>query len=123
MTPQEVFDQVTKHLLTQNAVARDDVAVGETGNGCRYRASNGLKCAVGCLIQDEEYALWMEGKQFDSGILMNPLCPISLKERLGPHIQLLRQLQGIHDSDMPWDWKLALQEAADKFHLNWPFFW
>ena len=52
-TAQEVFDQVTQHLLKQGKAAR-------SGTGaCRYRVETRgeiLKCAAGCLIADDEYA-------------------------------------------------------------------
>ena len=52
-TLQEIFDQVVDHLLTQGKRSIDK-NIG-SGNGCAYRTSSGLSCAVGCLISDEEY--------------------------------------------------------------------
>ena len=53
-TAQEVFDQVATHLLTQNERSLD-------GASCSYRNCDGLKCAAGCLISDDEYDNQMEG--------------------------------------------------------------
>ena len=50
-TAQEVFDQITQHLLQQGKAAKS-----VTG-ACRYRietAEGILKCAAGCLIADDE---------------------------------------------------------------------
>ena len=48
MTQQQIFDKVATHLLTQGAKSM-------MGDTCRYRGSNGAKCAVGCLIKDDHY--------------------------------------------------------------------
>lgn len=46
-TEQQVFDQVAGHLLTQKEVLPSPA--------CFYRGPNGLKCAAGCLIANDEY--------------------------------------------------------------------
>jgi len=48
-TLQETFDKVARHLLTQQAKAE------QPDGNCAYRGEHGRKCAVGCLISDEEY--------------------------------------------------------------------
>jgi hypothetical protein len=59
-TDQEVFDQVANHLLTQNKRS-----VSATDNTlCVYRSPDGLKCAAGCLIADDEYDPRMEGSNW-----------------------------------------------------------
>lgn len=56
MTNQEIFDTVAVHLLTQNKRATK----ANCSTTCQYRTSEGLKCAVGCLIPDEKYTPEME---------------------------------------------------------------
>ena len=61
-TAQEVFDQITQHLLKQGKRS-----VSSTG-ACRYRTENSegvLKCAAGCLIADEEYDRLFENVAWD----------------------------------------------------------
>jgi hypothetical protein len=49
MTPQEIFDKVAAHLLTQRKQCR--VHNLRSGfNSCAYRDLDGLMCAAGCLI-------------------------------------------------------------------------
>lgn len=43
-TKQKIFDKVVKHLFKQKECAIN-------GNVCEYKTADGLKCAVGCLIQ------------------------------------------------------------------------
>ena len=58
-TLQEVFDIVSKHLLKQNERS------GFSDDSCSYRGPNGLKCAAGILIPDEEYTFdSFEGKDW-----------------------------------------------------------
>ena len=62
-TAQEVFDQITQHLLKQGKAARS-----ATG-ACRYRtetAEGVLKCAAGCLIADDEYSEKWENTDWPS---------------------------------------------------------
>lgn len=56
ITGQELFDIIATHLITQTGLSID-----ERGKYL-YRGPNGLKCAAGFLIPDEDYIPEMEGK-------------------------------------------------------------
>ena len=48
MTEQEVFNKVWDHIITQGKPSL-------SGEGkCRYRGPNGLKCAAGIFLTDEQ---------------------------------------------------------------------
>lgn len=102
-TAQEIFDHVVTHLLSQNARATD-------GFKCYYRAPNGLKCAVGCLIDDADYKPIME----DEGLVKLAM-RFSYVEQ---HAPLLVQLQATHDHHPPPAWPGALQSLANNFGLQ-----
>lgn len=53
MTNQEAFDTIVAFLIRQGEPAME-------GSKCLLRTHNGLKCAVGCLIPDEKYAVELE---------------------------------------------------------------
>src|SRR5258707_7495989 len=55
LTPKEIYEKVTAHLLTQRAVSED-----ESGS-CRLRSTQGRKCAIGSLVSDEWYKPAFEG--------------------------------------------------------------
>lgn len=57
MTPQEIEDKIIAHLKTQKTRAQR-----ENSSTCAYRSPDGLKCAVGCLIPDEQYNAAAEGE-------------------------------------------------------------
>jgi hypothetical protein len=102
-TPQQVFDQVANHLLTQGRKA-----AGSTPS-CSYRYS-GLKCAGGCLISDEEYTIDMEGFNWST-----------LVKRYGipsNHQQLITELQTIHDGLAVAIWPQELMFLAKRNHLS-----
>lgn len=114
MTPQEIFNKVAKHLLTQNA--KSELPPGGPAL-CTYRTPEGLSCAVGCLISDEVYNLSLEGHAAasqpvllalrDSGIPIN-----------APTEKLLEDLQNLHDYTPPHLWPVGLEEVAMDHNLE-----
>lgn len=108
MEAQEIFDTVAKHLATQGRRA-----VGE--GRCLYRTEDGAKCAVGCLISDEEYTPDME-LRWASGVLSLAERGL-LPTRLAPHTGLLSALQGAHDdavTSLPIKSRLANIASANE---------
>lgn len=109
MNRQEVFNKVATHLLTQNAKART-----ETGWGnfiCSYKADNGLKCAIGCLIPDDQYDKRIEGKSIN----LNPLLISILRNAIDLYIDdinFLENLQMIHDQLPIKSWAEELNQFA-----------
>jgi hypothetical protein len=104
-TEQEIFDQVAEHLLKQNEQSY-------IGTMCAYRGDGGLMCAAGCLIGDDEYS-----REMDENFMG---WPELVTEGTAPHLhsRLVRQLQQIHDSYNPEQWKAELANVANCFKLN-----
>lgn len=104
-TERDVFEQVQTHLLTQNKTSKD-----ELGIYCVYKSKEGLKCAAGCLIADNEYSLEMEGKSWYSLI----------EEKLvsEKHHLLIQKLQSIHDIYPPFQWEQKLNELETTFKIK-----
>lgn len=113
---QAIFNEVVEHLIRQGCQS-------VRGDGsCMYRGPDGLKCAVGALIRDEEYAPWMEHRT---------ACDLAqvggLPARLMPHVLLLRELQFIHDKSPSCWWgpgglgagvELLLRKLAIRHELD-----
>lgn len=119
-TAQEVFDQSAAHLRAQRKICR------MMGGKCLYRKQDGdtlLKCAAGALIRDEEYRPWMDAG-YDGAdtsfpaILRHAECPASLRERLEPHVQLIKDLQVVHDEYQPSLWEERLRWVAAEHGLS-----
>ncbi|WP_067586497.1 hypothetical protein [Endozoicomonas ascidiicola] len=132
MTPREIFNKVSKHLLQQNTAAR---GVYQGKIQCVYHAPEGKKCAIGCLIDPKHYqpqlegqsisnalmvdknnvedysdrkALWLKNALADSGVTVN-----------SDNIQLLEDLQVIHDSVPPTMWEARLNTLENELnYLN-----
>jgi hypothetical protein len=103
-TAQEVFDQVAKHLLIQMKQS-----TGPQG-GCYYLNSEGLKCAAGCLIGDDEYHNGMESGT-RSSLITHGKVPAF-------HESLICGLQVTHDSYTPSKWREQLRRLAKNYDLN-----
>lgn len=111
-----VFNTVRDHLLKQAVQAKD-------GGTCMYRGPNGTKCAVGCLIKDEHYTPEIEGLGVVTLVIGNQaprdeMLRTALTASIGPlsseMLNLLEELQNVHDSSPPEGWRheLSQLEAA-----------
>lgn len=97
-TPQQVFEQVANHLLTQG---RKSIV----GGACQYRGGDNTMCAAGCLIGDDEYnASMMEGSSWRS-LEIGKVVPFA-------HSKLIHALQRIHDGFPTDRWLELLTEEA-----------
>ena len=109
MTTQEAFNTMVKHLRAQG-VPSIDYRIG-----CLYRGPNGLKCAVGCLISDEEYRPDME--TFKASVLIRNGVVSGLSE---VDLDLLDRMQRLHDCNHPDDWEDGFQRIATDYRLEMP---
>ena len=106
MNMQEVYFKVRNHLLTQGRRAK-------IYDQCRYRAPNGDKCAIGCLIPDDKYDPSMEGHLIS--------CSPLIQDAIGAsedHIDFLTDLQRVHDFSNPSEWNERLQAVALRYKLE-----
>ena len=106
MNMQETYFKVRNHLLTQGRRAK-------IYDQCRYRAPNGDKCAIGCLIPDDKYDPNMEGHLIS--------CSPLIQDAIGAsedHIDFLTDLQRVHDFSNPSEWNERLQAVALQYKLE-----
>jgi hypothetical protein len=103
MNNQEAFTIARDHLLKQGKRSVN-------GEACLYRASDGSKCAVGCLIPDDQYDGVIENHPVEDIIDHVP----ALR---GLNLTLLDALQSIHDNENPDGWEADLRKAANEFKL------
>ena len=105
MTRREVFEQVKAHLLRQNRKAFDS----EAGK-CRYRADDGTRCAVGCLIPDPYYSEALENNGVSSPEVREALTLAGVPVEDYETLNMLSRLQDLHDSMHESFWAKALDE-------------
>ena len=114
MDKQEVFNKVAKHLLKQNEKSLD-----RTGGTCLYRGPDGKSCAVGCLIADEHYPPGIEGRGALETAVLEALGRSGVVVSDG-EADLLTDLQDMHDSTEPYEWRQLLSEIANRYSLTMP---
>lgn len=111
---QELFDKVVTHLRKQGVKA-----IGPSNKQCYYRIE-GLKCAVGCLIEDDEYSPTMEDVNFRAMMSggSSATVPQSLRGRLIDHIDMISHLQCIHDNTEVSTWENQFKALAADYNLT-----
>lgn len=117
-TVQEIFDITATHLLTQNQKSHDQRKMTAT---CMYRGPNGLKCAAGIWIPDEEYVREMEGIRvcgLAAGMRANKDWKLPDLFYGGYELVVLGYLQQIHDTSDPLDWRRKLRALAKSHNLS-----
>jgi hypothetical protein len=119
MNRQDVFNTVAKHLLAQNARSENRDA-DPSSNTCMYRGTDGMKCAIGCLIPDEVYEPRMEkhgvGRLLDGFPQIGKLLGVEEPDDR----YFLAELQEIHDVSLPGEWRADLVGFAHAHNLEMP---
>ena len=96
MNKQEIFDKVVNHLMTQGK--RAGILGDDSVFECRYRAEDGKKCAVGCLITDDAYTPDIEGSNISARSVQDAIRNSGIKMQEEDEIfNMLNDLQYIHD--------------------------
>jgi len=103
MTNQEAFDKMVAHLRKQGRKS-------EHRGACRYRTKDGLMCAVGCLLTDEEYKRGMEGMGVE-----HMQHRYEVLQDLDP--PFLAEMQDTHDAYDPTDWEARFASTAVTYGL------
>lgn len=122
MTNQEIFDTVYRHLLKQGRRSTRQRPGNPAGQDplCVYRAPNGDRCAVGCLIPDDLYSPDMEGLGV---LILAAKVPKFLAMFTGKPdtaLRLLGRLQVVHDAGQPEVWAANMAMIAKSFGLTIP---
>ena len=107
-TAQEVADQIVNHLLDQGEKSAVYDQHGDLVS-CMYRY-NGLQCAAGCLIGDDEYDEKFERKNWNY-LVGHFDIPDS-------HYLLISQFQDIHDAVSADLWEEEIKEVLQKHRLE-----
>ena len=122
LTTTEIFQISRDHLLAQKERAINEDRM------CVYRAGNGKKCAVGCLIPEKHYRPDIErcsvlsitstmiSKKSGTDKLELALRKSGINTGCRKTMNLLAELQKIHDSKPPEKWESELREL--KFDLD-----
>lgn len=118
MDKQETFNRVVRHLLTQGKKA---IYEAEDGPACAYRGADGTKCAIGCLIPDSFYLPVFEGNapgldKYASTV--GKMLAVAAGAESQEDVNLLRELQHVHDTEDPELWPGRLRRVAADYGLT-----
>jgi hypothetical protein len=127
MSKQELFNTVFSHLWEQGKSSVK--GEGTHSYDCLYMSSDGLKCAVGCLISDEYYDESIESHNVTDVKVLHAV-ERSLNRRVSDaELTLLDNLQKVHDDLVPYNdspnvWKniylMSMYEVANRYDLTLP---
>lgn len=109
MTDQEIFDTVVDHLRQQACVSK---GVHPIGSICMYHSPDGLKCAAGVFIPEDQYDVEMEGAGWNELVWRWPALSKGHSGNL-----LISRFQRIHDDVMIDCWESEFACTADEFDL------
>ena len=111
---QYTFNQVAAHLIEQNKRSRNNEG------RCKYRGTNGLRCAVGFCITNEDYDSRIEGRGLKSCYDSNGM--LRVLDKISPDYcndyNFMRSLQLIHDTIVVSKWPTRLKEFAKTYNLD-----
>lgn len=115
MNLQEIFDKSATHLLSQDSKSFMHGANSEFA----YYGSGDKMDAIGCLIPLECYHVGLEGHSIEQLISsFNDEMVDIFGELSHKKINLLIDLQKIHDDTEVSKWKIALHDLTYKYNLS-----
>lgn len=137
MNPQEIYNKIKQHLLSQNERSITIVPSIHDDEGyvvCAYRSDDGnLKCAVGALITDDAYSKELEDKSWYKPVVAKALVESGVKVEAysrssngnfydwvnaDPIRKLLDTAQKIHDAEEVELWQRELELLATELGLD-----
>lgn len=102
----ELFTHAVTEIFKQGERCTED-------GSCQYRFNN-MKCIVGHCIDDEDYRKSMENP--NNNCIRQVVAKHQL-DYLKPYINLLEELQVVHDEYHPIRWVVEFQKVADKWKI------
>jgi hypothetical protein len=111
---QYTFDQVAAHLIEQGQKST------LLGIECAYRGENGLRCAIGFCISNENYRFEMEDHNITySCASLGSKTILEMVDKQYSHDEdFMNSLQAIHDKSIPSVWPGKLKMFARMYGLD-----
>ncbi|WP_316207452.1 hypothetical protein [Bradyrhizobium sp. SZCCHNR3118] len=103
-TPQEIFDQACVFFATSPGPSSKESEISST-NTCMYRDGSGRMCVAGYFMTNESYLPEMDEDNEGDGSDVKTIVkhyPDRVPAWFANNVDLLRGLQGLHDSENNW---------------------
>lgn len=110
---QAIFDKTLNHLRIQKEKSYNTRQLS-----CMYHNKEGLKCAVGIHIPDEVYDPAMEGESVNTILRKFPILFTLDAFNTNTKIDLLREMQVIHDTFKCENWEMHFKNLANECRLT-----
>lgn len=112
-TEQQIFDQVARHLLKQGKQAKN------SDGACKYRTTDGLMCAAGCLIAEDEYSPDFEMLgSWPSVVRRKGDTVTPVHEYFITQLQQMHDRHALHDEPLDFAARLKLFARNHKLQFN-----
>lgn len=108
---QTLFETIVRHLFAQGEKSTKVINGKER---CAYRGSNGLMCAVGCVIPDDLYVADFDIHNMAVGEMTTNLAKSDTKDLIVRNKDLLANLQAVHDDARNWETSENMTNALIK---------
>jgi hypothetical protein len=109
---QQLLNYIFKSLYDQGKQSKN-----ETGD-CLYRGSNGIKCAIGCILPDKLYNIKMENLDVD-GLIENSIYgTFNIPWYIKRNKKFLSYVQTIHDNYQKQYQKLSFKNYLKKEFID-----
>jgi len=98
--------------LTQNARSQHQNKFGDIK--CAYRGENGMMCAAGCLLTDEQ------AQRAGEGIGWQQICKLhqDINDLYSGSEKIIMELQYVHDIVLVSEWTSSLRGIASRYCLD-----
>jgi hypothetical protein len=117
---EKLFRIAADHLVSQGAMSANEYGT------CAYRGVSGRMCAIGVLINNDFYDPEIEGTSISGYPEDEVLSVVALSHNVDEKdidVEMLRELQYIHDSQAVYNWDENLMWVSDRYGYNWKPNW
>lgn len=109
-TEQEIILFIAYSLMKQNKRAAESVGDIEIIERCRFRTSDGSKCAVGFCIPDDRYR-----EEFEINSAVSVFTIVYRINISYSRLKILEKFQKLHDQLKPDKWESSILESFSRY--------
>lgn len=113
-TLKEAFETMAEHLMTQGKKCEDPSRLVSTPGRCLYRGPDGMKCAIGILIDDNEYHISLEFQAASDIDVVEALDASGWPTDMDS-LEIYDRMQEVHDDFFVFEWPEKIEKIKDEY--------